>query len=187
MRLSAALPVLVLLLLLAALSAAMPHRAHAAPAVVVLVRHAEKGAEPAEDPALSPAGQRRAQALAQAFANGRFEAILTTSWRRTRETARPLALRLDLEPEVVPTRGGGLAAHVQDVVAAVRRHAGPVLVVGHTNTIPAIAQALGAPAMNEICETTFGLALVLVPRPTGTSVLQLRYGEPDPAPAPGCL
>ena len=36
----------------------------AAPDLVILVRHAEKAAEPGNDPALSPEGAQRAQALA---------------------------------------------------------------------------------------------------------------------------
>lgn len=162
--------------------------ASATPSVVVLVRHAERGTEPADDPALTPAGQRRALALAQALEDARIEAIITTQFRRTRETARPLAKRLEMEAEVVGTGSAGLDAHVAEVVAAVRRHDGPVLVVGHSNTIPAIAAALGGPALPELCETTFGLALVLTPRPGGSmGLMQWRYGDADPAPGPRCL
>jgi broad specificity phosphatase PhoE len=160
----------------------------ATPSLVILVRHAERAAEPGDDPGLSPAGARRAQALAQALADAHLEAIITTQFRRARETARPLAKRLEMEVEVVSARGQGLEAHVADVVAAVRKHDGPVLVVGHTNTLAGIAAGLGAPEMPDVCETTFGLAFVLAPRPTGgTSLLQLRYGDADPAPAPTCL
>jgi len=160
----------------------MPTASLSMPSLVVLVRHAERGNEPADDPGLTPAGARRAQALAQAFSEGRFEAIVTTQYRRTRETARPLAKRMEMEAEVVPIGAGGIEAHVADVVAAVRRHAGPVLVVGHTNTLPGLVTALGGPELPPFADTTFGLALVLAPRPHGASLLQLRYGEPDPAP-----
>lgn len=163
---------------------APPRSAHPGPSLVVVVRHAEKDTGTADDPGLSPAGQRRAQALAQAFAEARLEAIITTPYRRTRETARPLAKRLEMEAEVVPVRGG-LDAHVAELVAAVRRHAGPVLVVGHTNTIPAIVHALGGPRLPPVPESRYGVALVLTPRGHGVSLLQLRYGEADPAAGDG--
>jgi hypothetical protein len=57
------------------------------PALVLLVRHAEKAAEPADDPPLTAAGAERAQALATALQDAGVTAIITTPLRRTRETA----------------------------------------------------------------------------------------------------
>src|SRR5947209_6360731 len=58
---------------------------------VILVRHAEKAAEPKEDPVLSDAGMTRAKALALALRDAGVQAILTTSKQRTRSTVQPLA------------------------------------------------------------------------------------------------
>ncbi len=169
-------------------AAADPAAPTAAPALVVLVRHADRGTAPADDPALSPAGEARARALADALSRAGITAIVTTQFRRTRDTARPLADRLGLQPEVVDT--GAAGGHARQGADAVRRHpGGRVLVVGHSNTITAIAAQLGAPTLPELCETTFGLALVLVPGHDGqpTSLMTLHYGQPDPVPVEGCL
>ncbi len=167
------------LLSLAGVAAAQPATA-VAPRLVVLVRHAEKAAEPVVDPGLSTAGAQRALALAEALEHAGIEAIITTQFRRTRETAQPLAMRLKLEPLVVSARREAADAHVPEVLAAIRSQHGNVLVVGHSNTLAAIVAGLGGPALPDLCETSFGQAWVL----SGAALLRLRYGVPD-APAQG--
>lgn len=163
--------------------------ASAEPNLVVVVRHANKGTEPANDPSLSPAGQQRAAALAAALESAHITSIITTPYRRTRETALPLARRLGLQPQVVAPRAGETPeAHVAEVAALVRKQTGQVLVVGHSNTVPALVQALGGPRLLELCETSFGQAFVVVaPKAKDSTVLRLRYGEPDAAPADDCI
>lgn len=172
---------------LLALGALTAQAARAEPALVIVVRHAERASEPAADPALTPAGERRAEALATALADARIGTILTTTYRRTRDTARPLATRLGIEPQAVAARPGGPDVHIQDVAAAVRRASGNVLVVGHSNTVTAIVAALGGPAWPPLCDTSFGLAFAVQPLGAQTTVLRLRYGEADAAPGAGCL
>lgn len=129
---------------------------------------------PADDPGLTPAGQARAEALATALEQAGVSAILTTRYRRTRETAAPLAARLGLRPEVVEARGG--EDHIAAVVAAVRRQDGVVLVVGHGNTVPRIAAALsGLPALADFCETSYSHLLLV----QGRQLARLRYGPAD--------
>jgi phosphohistidine phosphatase SixA len=173
-------------LLLAALSG-LPAAVYAEPPLVVLVRHADRGTEPAEDPGLSPAGEARAKALGHALGFAHIGAVITTQYRRTRETGQAVAQRLGLVPMVVEARSGDApAVHIDEVVTAVRRQSVPVLVVGHGNTVPAVLAALGGPQLPDLCETSYGLAFVLVPGAKPMS-LQLRYGEADPPPAAGCL
>ncbi len=172
-------------LLLATLLLPWP-AAQATPDLVVLVRHAEKATTPADDPALSPAGQQRAEALTQALEHAGITAIITTQFRRTRDTAQPLATRLHIEPLVVLARRGESAAHISEVVAAIRKQSGNVLVVGHSNTVAQIAAALGGPALPDLCETTYGLALVLQPKLKDAALLRLRYGTADAAAQAGC-
>jgi broad specificity phosphatase PhoE len=68
----------------------------AAPAIVVLVRHAETAARPADDPSLTAAGRVRAEELAKMvqvlMQQFPLRAIFTTDYRRTRETAAPFLL-----------------------------------------------------------------------------------------------
>ena len=68
------------------------------PTTIVVVRHAEKSAEPANDPALSPAGVARAAALDSALADAKVTAIIVTPYRRNAETAVPVAKRFGLTP-----------------------------------------------------------------------------------------
>lgn len=181
-------------LLLAATPVAAPTPTHVsepsgagAPPLVLLVRHAEKQAEPAGDPPLSAEGIARARALAAALRDSGVTAIVTTQLRRTGETAEPLATARGLTPEVVPIERGAIAAHVEATAAAIRRHAGGVvLVVGHANTVPAIVAALGGPRLPDICESVYGTLLVLVPNGARPHLVRSHYGAADPDPGPGC-
>jgi broad specificity phosphatase PhoE len=162
----------------------------AAPAVcaeplVILVRHAEKSSEPGGDPSLSDQGKQRAEALANALRDARVTAIYTTQLKRTRETAAPIAKLTGVTPQAIQAGGG--VSHVEAVAAAVRRHAdGVVLVVGHSNTVPAVIAALGGPRVPEICESAFGNLFTLVPGKEGAAVVASRYGAPDQESAAGC-
>ena len=155
-----------------------------APAMVILVRHAERAAEPKDDPGLTDAGAARALALAAALEHAGVTAIITTNLRRTRETAAPLAKRRSITPEVIAAGSG--AAHADAVAAAVRKHPGQaVLVVGHSNTVPAIIAALGGPRLPDICDTAYANLYILEPAGDGAGLVRAQYGEPD-KPGPGC-
>lgn len=166
------------------LTSALALPAAAMPDLVVLVRHAERATEPAGDPALAPAGEQRALALAQALAGLRVNAILTTPFRRTRDTAAPLAKLAGVQPRVVDAKG---AAHVQAVADAVRAQTGVVLVVGHSNTVTAVLAALGGPKLADLCETSFHHAFVLQPAMEPPRWAQFSYGAPSGTAEANCL
>ncbi|MEW5927029.1 MAG: phosphoglycerate mutase family protein [Gemmatimonadota bacterium] len=173
-------------ILLALLGLALPAPAAAQePTVVVLVRHAEKAAAGGQDPELSEAGTARARALAATLEDAGVDAVVVTDLRRTRLTAAPLTAELKLDPEVVPA---GAPNHAGAVADAVRRHAGKtVLVVGHSNTLPAIVAALGAPPVGELCDHEYSNLFVVVLRPDrGPTLIRSRYGAADPAPTAPC-
>jgi phosphohistidine phosphatase SixA len=183
----------------AAPAAAQPARAaappaSAGPAMVIVVRHAEKAAAPADDPPLSADGQARARALAAALADADVGAVLVTPRRRTADTATPLAAARGLTPEVVPfgpPGPAGIVGHARAVADAARRHAGRVVVVvGHSNTVPAIVAALGGPRMADLCDAAYATMFVVGPAspraaatgPAPAAVVRAQYGRPD---APG--
>ena len=158
------------------------------PTVVLIVRHAERAAEPGSDPGLSPAGEARALALAAALEDAHITGIVTTQYRRTRLTAEPLARALALEPLVVPA-GGDVGDHARAVADTVRRRfAGrTVLVIGHSNTVSAIVAALGGPAIAPPCDNEFANLWVLLRRPSGeVSLVRSHYGAEDPPPPADC-
>ena len=159
-----------------------PAAARAQATTVVLVRHAEKAPTPANDPLLSDAGQARAGALAEALADAQVQAVIVTPYQRTRLTAQPLLDKRGLAPQVVTIT----PTHVADVARAVREHKGQVvLVVGHSNTIPAIVGALGGPKLPDLCDAQYAQLFTLVIPEQGTpSLVRSQYGAPD-APAAG--
>jgi broad specificity phosphatase PhoE len=175
------------LLLTASLLAAAPLAAQDS-TVVVVVRHAEKAVVEAgnNDPPLSEAGTARALALREALQGMRFDAVIATDRQRTQATAGAVMAAQGLTPEIVPLRYG--AAHVDSVAAAVRRHAGhTVLVVGHSNTVPAIVHALGGPQLPDLCEPQFSHLFVVVLKPGAEPRVEHRtYGAPDPEGADVC-
>ena len=156
----------------------------APPTVVLLVRHAEKGAQPPQDPPLSEAGSARAQALVAVARDAGVSAIITTQYLRTRSTAEPTAVALKVTPEIV--QAGPVPQHAKAVAEQVMKHAGgTVLVVGHSNTIPAIVGALGAPQPRDLCDSEYDQVFVVVLGDAGPPrLIRSRYGmanADDPA------
>ena len=148
--------------------------------VVLLVRHAEK-AGPSGDVPLSAAGEARAQALVTIGRDAGVSAIITTQFQRTRQTGAPLAAALGITPDVIDVKGG-VVEHVQGIAQAIRtRYAGKtVLVVGHSNTVPAIVNALGGPKLPDICDDMYDdLFTVILSPDGGARVVHGRYGAPS--------
>jgi phosphohistidine phosphatase SixA len=136
----------------------------AAATTVVLVRHAEKG--DGENPGLTAEGAARAEALAEVVAEAGVVAVYATEWCRTALTAEPAAARLGLELRIQDNgrpgdqlAGCGLArptARLDAAISTVEALAshvlaahpdGAVLIVGHSDTVPALVAALGAPLL----------------------------------------
>jgi broad specificity phosphatase PhoE len=149
----------------------MPH-----PTVVLLVRHGEK--EQGEDPALSQAGRARAQALVHAASSAGVSAIYATPYRRTQQTAQPLAQQLGLPVTVRDAGAEQARAFVRELL---RTHAGQtVLVVGHSNTLPALAEALTGEPLEAVADDEYDLLLVVtLPAAGPAQRVTLRYGAPS--------
>jgi broad specificity phosphatase PhoE len=169
------------IVMLLALALAAPTALAQTATTVILVRHAEKAAAPADDPPLTPAGEARARALLEVARDAGVSAVITTQFARTRATAQPLVAEMKLSPEVVDARS---ATHAQDVAGAVRKHDGQtVLVVGHSNTVGKIIEALGAKAPPPICDQDYDdLFIVTIPSSGEARLIHARYGAPAHAP-----
>ena len=146
----------------------------AAQQTVFVVRHAERadsapGAKPmmATDPDLSEAGHARARALAAVLEDAKIVAIFTTEFKRTQQTAAPLAKALGLTTKAVKADA---EAELVKEIAAVK---GNVLVVGHSNTVPSIVKRLGVAAPVTVEDTEFDNLFLVSGTPP--SVLQLHY------------
>ena len=147
---------------------------------VIFVRHAEKALTPEGDPSLSLAGQQRAAELKRQLVDADvvagIDAVYATPYRRTEETARPIAEALELplnsydanDTEVIMER-------------IVREHKGKiVLVVGHSNTVPTLIGNMGASKkVPPIAEGEYdNIYIVSIPWFGKTKTIRLRYGEP---------
>jgi phosphohistidine phosphatase SixA len=144
-----------------------------AQSAVLLVRHAERAddgmAGPAgADPNLSAAGRARAKNLAAMLKDARITEIYVTEFKRTQQTAEPLAKLLGVTPMVIPSND------TLNLMARLKAAAGNVLVVGHTNSIPAAMKALGVGAGITIAETEYD-NLFVVARGASPSLVRLRY------------
>jgi broad specificity phosphatase PhoE len=158
--------------------------AEAQPSLVVLVRHGEKQPAPADDPSLSEAGVARARALDAALAQSTPTTIVVSARKRTVETAAVVQQRTGVAPTVIALD----AQHVKNAAAAVMNATGVVLVVGHSNTIPAIVNALAGTRLPDICDASYGTLYVVTPAKNGAKaqVVKSSYGAPDAVGADQC-
>ncbi len=181
-------PVRLRLLLLLLLIVSGAGAASAQAGYVVLARHAEKSG-PTDTASLTPVGRQRATDLAAVLASTRLDAIISTQYTRTRQTAAPIAAQMSITPTIVDG-GGRVMAHAADVARTIDALASgsAVLVVGHSNTLGPIIAALGGPRLADLCDLEYSTLLVLErPAPDAPwRFIRARYGAPDPPGADQC-
>ncbi len=170
-----AIPVVLLILSATAISFATSSSTEGpAPLTVILVRHGEKAVVPPEnkDPDLSAAGLARAESIKKMFADAGVAAVYATQYKRTQQTAKPLADRLGLAVTQVDAR------NTADLVKQIRaQSAGQVVfITGHNNTVPEIIAALGGPKLPIIPETEYDNLFILTVMGDGSAkLLKLKY------------
>ena len=146
--------------------------AHAA--TIIVVRHADRDTSAmTSDVPLNARGRQRAEALARMLADAGVRYIYTTEVKRTQQTAEPLSARTHVRIQVVA------GADVQKLAGILKllRPDDVALVVGHSDTVPAIVSALGG-STAPFGEAEFDRMLIVhteAGRPT--TVLTLRYGD----------
>jgi phosphohistidine phosphatase SixA len=140
---------------------------------VFLVRHAEradtaKGAAPmmGTDPDLSDAGRRRAQSLAAMLKDAGITAIFVTEYKRTQQTAAPLAKALGLTPVVITSKD------TPGLVTRLQASKGNVLVVGHSNSVPNVITGLGIAKAPPIADDEYDNLFIV--HPPG-QLIRLRF------------
>jgi broad specificity phosphatase PhoE len=164
------------LLFFALLAAAFVSYRSATTTTIVLVRHAEKVMGTIEDPPLAAEGVRRAERLAQMFGEvkgaGGLDAIYVSNTKRSQQTAAPLGSRLGKAP-IVYTAGDGDG----NTRRLLREHrGGRALIIGHSNTIPAMVEKLSGQSVQAIPEEQYDdIYVVTVPSFGRSSVLRMKY------------
>lgn len=147
----------------------------AAQSTVFVVRHAERAdagasASPmmATDPDLSEIGKTRAEALATALKDAGITTIFTTEYKRTQQTAAPLAKALGIQATSVSARD--MPALIEKIKAA----SGNVLVVGHSNTVADVISRLGVTDAVKVADSDYDNLFVLL-RSEKPVLVRLHY------------
>lgn len=155
-------------------------RPAAAEQVIFLVRHAERADAPAQpqqshsmladDPPLTPAGEQRAARLAAVLSQSGIRAIYTSEFKRTRQTAAPLAEKLKIKPVMAAAKDPA------PLVVQLKKAQAPVLVVGHANTIPDLIKGLGVTEVVTIGDNDYDNIFIVVRGASGKATLiRLKY------------
>jgi phosphohistidine phosphatase SixA len=147
----------------------------AAQHTVFLVRHAERadtspGTSPtmAADPDLSETGRARAESLASALKDAHIAAIYATEFKRTQQTAAPLAKARGLTVKIVTSKS------TAELIKQLKAATGNVLVVGHSNTVPDVIKGLGVTTPVTIGDDEFDNMFLMSTGPP-PSLLRLHY------------
>lgn len=126
---------------------------------IVLVRHAEKDGSVANnpDPDLSAEGRERAQRLAAFAKKYKPHEIFSTNYKRTRQTAEPIAEKRKKEIQTYdPAKAADLVARV---MASTTDHN---LIVGHSNTIPSLVNLFAKKEVfRNLLDTEYGVVWVI--------------------------
>ena len=150
---------------------------------VLVVRNADRAAEPGEDPGLSPGGAIRAEELSRVLGDADvvqgLDAILVASGRASRETAEPLARSLNLPVQEVDTADPDALAKqiLRDFKGKI------VLVVADPASIPVLVPEFqGSKKVPAMADGEYdNLYIVSIPWYGKVKTLRLHYGA-RPAP-----
>lgn len=147
---------------------------------IIFVRHAEKELNAGDNPGLSDAGRRRVAELTRQLVDADvvagIDAIYATPFKRTQETAQPLAEALD-----VPINSYDAADRETVLETILKEHKGKIiLVVGHSDTLPELIANLGAskrvPPIDEM--EYDNIYIISIPWFGKTKTIRMRFGEP---------
>ncbi|HIG42025.1 MAG: phosphoglycerate mutase family protein [bacterium] len=110
------------------------------PFTLYFTRHAEKIQTADTDPGLTPTGIERAKKLAEFLSGRNIEIIYSTNYKRTQQTALPLARQSKLA--VTPYD----PINLRGLVSILLLQKQNALIVGHSNTTPALVSLTGGEA-----------------------------------------
>lgn len=130
---------------------------------IVLVRHAEKSTTGSAedmakgDPELSPEGRERAERLAKAVKKYKPDVVYSTDYKRTKQTAEPIAKLRGKEVQTYdPAKQADL---IPLMLNGKPKH---YLIIGHSNTTPAIANLLfKKEVFKQLPDTEYGVYWVI--------------------------
>ncbi|MDN3593388.1 phosphoglycerate mutase family protein [Zunongwangia endophytica] len=134
------------------------------------IRHAEKDTSDAnnKNPELTAEGKQRAEQWKMIFTEADFDAIYSSDFIRTRETAQPTAESKNLSIEVYDHKNLNSEKFKKETLGK------KVLVVGHTNTTPYFAnRTLGYDHFEaDIDESEHGKLFIVQVNPNAENTIQ---------------
>jgi broad specificity phosphatase PhoE len=142
-----------------------------AQSTVFIARHAEKAEADAADPKnpdLSDVGRARAESLGKMLRDAGLTAVFSTEFKRTQQTALPAAHAAHIDVTTVP------ASDTNALLAQLRETKGNALVIGHSNTIPAIIKALGVETPIAVADNDYDNLFIVIPG-AEPRLLRLHY------------
>ena len=142
--------------------------------VIYLVRHAEKLAE--SDPGLTEQGIARAEALANLLQDAGIAQVYSTDYKRTRMTAVPTATKSGVEVTLYDPRA--LKAFADQLTATAKSAKGNILVVGHSNTTPVLANFLTNGDLPMLNEDQYDHLYVVRQAENGSLKAKIEYFNP---------
>jgi len=144
---------------------------------IFLVRHAEK--DTGNNPALSKAGKERAGDLYRMLQGEQIDKVYFSRYRRTRQTADSLLsyTKADTFSYKADTSGEGLAESLKLTATPISGE--HILIIGHSNTIPAIIRKLGVADFepNELPDNEYDNLYVITFSQGKPSVKRMKYGK----------
>lgn len=139
---------------------------------ILVVRHADR--DPGKDPDLNAAGRARAEALIEPARRAGVVAVYHTQFKRTKQTAEPVALALRIPMFQVDIAANQEAAYAEALCKSIEASCPgkPVLVVSHSNTIPFLLKKLGVASPREIPDAEYGTIFIV----TNGKMTEERFG-----------
>ncbi len=137
----------------------------------ILIRHAEKGKDDPRDPNLNEIGKERADRLLELLAYTKIDAIVSTPYKRTRQTVAPLADKKSLEVIDYNPRDGEVMNKL-----AKKYHGKTVVVSGHSNTTPHYVNQLASTEFKQLSEDEYDKVFIVTFSEVGVGkVIVLKY------------
>ena len=131
---------------------------------IYLVRHAEKEltADNPKDPPLTPCGERRAASLEVFLSQVPLDAIYSSDYSRTRNTAQPVAKNRNMETRLYDPK------KLEEFGKVLIERGENALVVGHSNSTPVLAGLLIGEKLEPIDESIYNrIYQVVINKETG--------------------
>jgi len=147
---------------------------------IIFVRHAEESSLNEEESSLTTEGKIRSAELARQLVDADViagvDAIYSTSFQYSKQTALPISKALNIPIEIYDISDTELI--IEDII---KQHKGKIiLVVGHNNTLPLMIGNMGASKdVPKIEDNEYdNIYLVSIPWFGKTKTIRLRYGLP---------